>query len=137
MDIKEVLKLKDGTEVKMVGCDDNIWVVINGVSLILKGKGINIEDRYTLRFILEAEFEKYREQLTINEVLCKDRVGHIIKMVGDFPTVYHVIECNGKFDLEIVGSPMRISDEQFLSTVLNSMYIDFGDCEEEKFLDEE
>lgn len=136
MTIKEVLKLRDGTQVKMVGYDDNTWIVINGVSLILKGKGMNIEDRYTLSFILDAEFEKYYEPLTINEVLCKDRVGHIIKMVGDDSIVYHVIECNGKFDLEIVGSPMRISDEQFLSTVLNSMYIDFGDCEEE-FLDEE
>ena len=136
MDIKEVLKLHDGAQVKIVGNDCNTWIVINNDTLILQGKGTRIEDHYTLRYILEAEFEKYYEPLTINEVLCKDRVGHIIKMVGDFPTVYHVIECNGKFDLEIVGSPMRISDEQFLSTVLNSMYIDFGDCEEE-FLDEE
>lgn len=135
MTIKEVLKLRDGTQVKMVGYDDNIWIVINGVSLILKGKGMNIEDRYTLSFILDAEFEKYYEPLTISEVLCKDRVGHIIKMVGDSQT-YKVIECNGKFDLEITGSPMRISDEQFLSTVLNSMYIDFENCEED-ILDEE
>lgn len=136
MDIKEVLKLHDGAQVKIVGNDCNTWIVINNDTLILQGKGTRIEDHYTLRYILEAEFEKYYEPLTINEVLCKDRVGHIIKMVGDFPTVYHVIECNGKFDLEIVGSPMRISDEQFLSTVLNSMYIDFGDCEDD-FLDEE
>lgn len=136
MDIKEVLKLKDGTEVKMVGYDDNIWVVINGVSLILKDKGMNIEDRYTLRFILDAEFEKYYEQLTINEVLCNDRVGHIIKMVGDSPVIYKVIECNGKFDLEVIDSPMRISDECFLSAILSSMYIDFDDCEESLLYEE-
>lgn len=136
MNIREVLKLKDGTEVKIVGNDENVWIVINENTLILKGKGTRIEDRYKLRFILEAEFEKYFEPLTIVEVLCKERVGHIIKMVGDDPTVYHVIECNGKFDLEIVGSPMRISDEYFLSAVLNSRYVDFGDCEEDS-LDEE
>lgn len=136
MTIKEVLKLKDGTQVKMVGYDDNIWIVINGVSLILKGKGMNIEDRYTLSFILDAEFEKYYEPLTISEVLCKDRVGHIIKMVGDDSTVYKVSECGGRFDLDIKDSPMRISDEHFLSTVLNSMYIDFDACGED-FLYEE
>lgn len=136
MNIKEVLKLHDGTQVKMVGNDWNTWIVINDDTLILQGKDTRIEDHYTLSYILDANFEKYYEPLTIGEVLCKERVGHIIKMVGDFPTVYHVIECNGKFDLEIVGSPMRISDEQFLSTVLNSRYVDFGDCEEDS-LDEE
>lgn len=118
MNIREVLNLKDGTEVKIVGNDENVWIVINENTLILKGKGTRIEDRYKLRFILDAEFEKYYEPLTIVEVLCKERVGHIIKMVGDDPTVYHVIECNGKFDLEIVGSPMRVSDEYFLSPSL-------------------
>lgn len=131
MNIKEVLKLNDGTEVKIVGNDDTTWIVINENTLILKGKGTRIEDRYKLRFILEAEFEKYFEPLTIGEVLCKDRVGHNIKMIGDDTTVYHVIECNGKFDLEINGSPMRISDEYFLSEVLHSRYVDFGDYEEE------
>lgn len=130
MDIREVLKLKDGTQVKMVGIDDIIWIVINDDTLILKGKGVRIEDRYTLRYILDSEFEKYFEPLTISEVLCKERVGHIIKMVGEEPTVYHVIEVNGKFDLEIIGSPMRVSDEYFLSEVLHSRYVDFGDCEE-------
>lgn len=132
MDIREVLKLKDGTEVKMVGNDENIWIVINEDTLILRGKGVRIEDRYTLRFILDTEFEKYFEPLTISEVLCKERVGHIIKMVGEEPTVYHVIEVNGKFDLEIIGSPMRVSDEYFLSEVLHSRYVDFGDCEEDE-----
>lgn len=136
MDIKEVLKLNDGTEVKIVGNDANTWIVINDDTLILKGKGTRIEDHYTLRYILDAKFEKYYEPLTIGEVLCKERVGHIIKMVGEGPTVYHVIETNGKFDLEIVGSPMRVSDEYFLSTVLNSRYVDFGDCEKD-FLYEE
>lgn len=136
MNIKEVLKLHDGTQVKIVGHDDNIWIVFNDDTLILQGKSTRIEDYYTLRYILEAEFEKYYEPLTIGEVLCKERVGHIIKMVGDYPTVYHVIECNGKFDLEIVGSPMRVSDEYFLSAVLNSRYVDFGNCEED-ILDEE
>lgn len=136
MNISEVLKLKDGTQVKMVGHEDNIWIVVNDYTLILKGKGTNIEDRYTLRFVLDAEFEKYYEPLNISEVLCKDRVGHIIKMVGDDPTIYKVIEVNGKFDLEVIGSPMRISDEQFLSIVLNSLYVDFEECEED-VLDEE
>lgn len=136
MDIKEVLKLHDGAQVKMVGNDCNTWIVINDNTLILQGKGTHIEDHYTLRYILEAEFEKYYEPLTIGEVLCKERVGHIIKMVGDDSMVYKVSECDGKFDLEIVGSPMRVSDEYFLSTVLNSRYVDFGNCEE-GFLDEE
>lgn len=136
MNIREVLKLKDGTEVKIVGNDENVWIVINENTLILKGKGTRIEDRYKLRFILEAEFEKYFEPLTIGEVLCKDRVGHNVKMIGDDTSLYHVIECNGKFDLEFDGSPMRVSDEYFLSTVLNSRYVDFGDCEED-ILDEE
>lgn len=137
MDIKEVLKLKEGTEVRIVGTPSNdVWIVLNEGTLRLKHVHVNIEDRYTLDFIVNANFEKYYEPLTINEVLCKERVDHIIKMVGDYPTVYHVIECNGKFDLEIVGSPMRISDEQFLSTVLNSRYVDFGNCEED-ILDEE
>ena len=136
MDIREVLKLHDGAQVKMVGNDCNTWIVINDDTLILQGKGTRIEDHYTLRYILEAEFEKYYEPLTIGEVLCKERVGHIIKMVGDDTTVYHVIEVNGKFDLEIVGSPMRVSDEYFLSAVLNSRYVDFGNCEED-ILDEE
>ena len=131
MNIKEVLKLKDGTEVKIVGNDENTWVVINEDTLILKGKGTRIEDRYTLRYILDLELEKYYEPLTIGEVLCKERVGHLIKVVGEGPTVYHVIETNGKFDLEIVGSPMRIGDEYFLSTVLNSFYVDFDNCEED------
>lgn len=137
MNIKEVLKLKEGTQVKIVGTPSNdVWIVLNEGTLRLKHVHVNIEDRYTLDFIVNANFEKYYEPLTIGEVLCKERVGHIIKMVGDYPTVYHVIECNGKFDLEIVGSPMRVSDEYFLSAVLNSRYVDFGDCEEE-FLDEE
>ena len=136
MNIREVLKLKDGTEVKIVGNDENTWVVINNDTLILKDKGSRIEDRYTLRYILDLELEKYYEPLTIVEVLCKDRVGHNIKMLGDDTTVYHVIECNGKFDLEINGSPMRISDEYFLSEVLTSRYVDFGDCKEDS-LDEE
>ena len=136
MNIKEVLKLHDGAQVKIAGNDCNTWIVINDDTLILQGKGTRIEDQYTLRYIIDAEFEKYYEPLTIGEVLCKERVGHIIKMVGDYPTVYHVIECNGKFDLEIVGSPMRVSDEYFLSAVLNSRYVDFGNCEED-ILDEE
>lgn len=131
MNIREVLNLKDGTEVKIVGNDENVWIVINENTLILKGKGTRIEDRYKLRFILEAEFEKYFEPLTIGEVLCKDRVGHIIKMVGDDSIVYKVSECEGRFDLDIKDSPMRISDEHFLSTVLNSMYIDLGDRKED------
>lgn len=131
MNIREVLKLKDGTQVKMVGYDDNIWIVINDTSLILNGKGMIIEDRYALSFILDAEFERYYEPLTISEVLCKDRVGHIIKMVGDDSIVYKVSECGGRFDLDIKDSPMRISDEHFLSTVLNSKYIDLGDREED------
>lgn len=136
MKISEVLKLKDGTQVKMVGHEDNIWIVVNDYTLILKGKGTNIEDRYTLRFVLDAEFEKYYEPLTISEVLCKERVGHIIKMIGDNPTIYKVAETDGRFDLDITGSPMRISDEYFLSEILTSMYVDFGDCEEDS-LDEE
>ena len=136
MNIKEVLKLHDGAQVKMVGNDCNTWIVINNDTLILQGKGTRIEDHYTLRYILEAEFEKYYEPLTIGEVLCKERVGHIIKMVRDDSMVYKVSECDGKFDLEIVGSPMRVSDEYFLSDVLNSRYVDFGNCEE-GFLDEE
>lgn len=131
MNIREVLKLKDGTQVKMVGYDDNIWIVINDTSLILNGKGMIIEDIYALSFILDAEFERYYEPLTISEVLCKDRVGHIIKMVGDDSIVYKVSECGGRFDLDIKDSPMRISDEHFLSTVLNSKYIDLGDREED------
>lgn len=131
MNIREVLKLKDGTQVKMVGYDDNIWIVINDTSLILHGKGMIIEDIYALSFILDAEFERYYEPLTISEVLCKDRVGHIIKMVGDDSIVYKVSECGGRFDLDIKDSPMRISDEHFLSTVLNSKYIDLGDREED------
>lgn len=135
MDIKEVLKLKEGTQVKMVGNEANVWIVINDDTLILKGKGVRIEDRYTLRYILDSEFEKYYEPITISEVLCKDRVGHIIKMVGDDPTIYKVIEVNGKFDLEVIGSPMRLTDEHFLSTVLNSLYVDFEECDED-ILDE-
>lgn len=131
MNIKEVLKLNDGTEVKIVGNDTNVWIVINDDTLILKGKGINIVDQYTLDFIVNSEFEKYFEPLTINQVLCKERIGHIIKMLGDDPTVYRVIKCNGKFDLEIIGSPMRVSDEYFLSEVLHSRYVDFGECEED------
>lgn len=131
MNIREVLKLKDGTQVKMVGYDDDIWLVINDTSLILNGKSMIIEDRYALSFILDAEFERYYEPLTISEVLCKDRVGHIIKMVGDDSIVYKVSECGGRFDLDIKDSPMRISDEHFLSTVLNSKYIDLGDREED------
>lgn len=137
MNIREVLKLKDGTQVKIVGNDYDIWMVVNGVSLVLQGKGTYIEDKYTLRYILDAEFENYYESLTIKQVLSKERVGHIIKMLGDNPTVYRVIECNGKFDLEIIGSPMRVSDEYFLSEVLNSRYVDFGDCEEDSLNEEE
>lgn len=129
MNIREVLKLKDGTEVKIAGWNNNTWVVINNYTLVLKGKGVNIEDQYTLEFIVNSEFELYYEPITISEVLCKDRVGHIIKMLGDDSRVYKVIECNGKFDLEFIGSPMRVSDEYFLSEVLTSMYIDRGECD--------
>lgn len=132
MNIREVLKLKDGTEVKIAGWNNNTWVVINNYTLVLKGKGVNIEDQYTLEFIVNAEFELYYEPITISEVLCKDRVGHIIKMLGDDSRVYKVIECNGKFDLEFIGSPMRVSDEYFLSEVLTSMYIDRGECDEDE-----
>nr|DAM72669.1 MAG TPA: hypothetical protein [Caudoviricetes sp.] len=142
MNIREVLKLKDGTEVKIVGTPSNdVWVVLNGETLRLKNEQVSIEevsieDKYILDFIVNADFERYYEPLTIGEVLCKERVGHIIKVVGEGPTVYHVIETNGKFDLEIVGSPMRIGDEYFLSTVLNSMYVDLKDCGED-IVDEE
>lgn len=128
MNIKEVLKLKEGTQVKMVDAPgDDIWIV-NRETLMLKNRNFAIEDRYTLDFIVNAEFEKYYEErnykkLTIKEVLCEDMVGHMVKMIGDDTQVYKVTECNGRFDLDITGSPMRISDEHFLSTILDSMYI--------------
>lgn len=134
MDIKEVLKLKEGTKVKIAGKDTDVWTVVNRETLVIEDIGLTIEDKYTLDFIVNANFEKFfdeedYEKLVIDEVLCKHMVGHIIKRVGDDPTIYKVVEVNGKFDLEVIGSPMRISDEQFLSTVINSLYIDLDEFE--------
>ena len=136
MDIREVVKLEQGARVKRVGSfDSEVWIVQQGDSLRLEGDTSRyIEDVYPLCYILELEFERCDDHLTIKEVLCEERLGHRIRMTGDNINIYRVVRdghYGTKYDLAVDGDiirPMYINDMHKISIILDSLYIDLDEC---------
>lgn len=135
MDIREVIKLEQGARVKRIdSIDSEVWVVQHDDSLRMEGHdSLWIEDVYPLCCILDLEFERCDEQLTIQEVLCRERLGHRIKMIGDNINRYRVAmdDYGLRVDLAVDGDiihPMYINAMHNISTIMDSLYIDLDEC---------